>query len=203
MKKIFKEMITLMYMSTLFTSCNQKSKIVSCGLDMVSATSQVSLAFSTERYQSKLSTFKIYIGAIDDFKENWDNDLWGCNPGYGTFAINRMVRDINEQTIKNDYFILDDFPDYEKYPLKSKAIENIGDVVIPIYTGYIFNTFDFDTISLEEGIISYLIVYYDDVNSKEFEENVYLYGIDWGGSLMFEKNDNGITFYTLYEWSEK
>lgn len=42
-------------------------------------------------------------------------------------------------------------------------------------------------IDLAKGKIGYHIVFYDDINQKLFDENVYLYGIYWGGTMNFEK----------------
>ena len=89
---------------------------------------------------------------------------------------------------------MDDFPNDEKYPLTYETIEGTTDGVIMHYSSFIVNNFDFSTIDISKGIIGYYLCYYDDVNSKEFEENVYLYGISWGGKLSFEKVDETIVF---------
>lgn len=116
-----------------------------------------------------------------------ENDLWGCNPGYGKFAINREIKTEAGETFKNDYMIIDDFPNEEKYLLTYETIEGTVDGVIPHYRGYIEDTFDFSSIDLAKGKIGYHIVFYDDINQKLFDENVYLYGIYWGGTMNFEK----------------
>ena len=89
---------------------------------------------------------------------------------------------------------MDDFPNDEKYPLTYEAIEGTTDGVISHYEEFVVNTFDFNTINVLRGSIGFYLCYYDDVNSKEFEENVYLYGISWGGKLNFEKIDETIIF---------
>lgn len=157
-------------------------------------TSQVGLAFKAESEQSLNATFDVYIGARKGFAENWQNNLWECNPGYGKFAINRVIEDEAGNELQNDYIILNDFPNDEKYPLTYETIEGTVDGVIMHYEGFVTNKFDFSLLSILKGSIGYYICYYDDVNSKQFEENVYLYGISWGGKLNFEKNDKVVVF---------
>lgn len=83
--------------------------------------------------------------------------------------------------------IIDDFPNEEKYLLTYETIEGTVDGVIPHYSGYIEDTFDFSSIDLAKVKIGYHIVFYDDINQKLFDENVYLYGIYCGGTMNFEK----------------
>lgn len=160
-----------------------------------SSTSQVGLAFKAEKGQSLNATFNVYIGARKGFAKDWENDLWGCNPGYGAFVINRVIEDKAGNELQCDYIELDDFPDDEKYPLSYETIEGTTDGVIMHYEGFVTDTFDFGSINISEGHIGYYICYYDDVNQRPFEENCYLYGISWGGKLNFKKNDgNRVSF---------
>ena len=90
--------------------------------------------------------------------------------------------------------ILDDFTNEEKYLLTYEAIEGMPDAVILHYSGYIEDTFDFSSIDLAKGKIGYYIVYFDDINKKPFDENVYQYGIYWGGTMNFEIVNEEIVF---------
>lgn len=157
-------------------------------------TSQVSLSFKTKIKQSLNATFDVYVGARKGFANDWENDLWGCNPGYGAFAIYRVIEDEAGNEIQDDYIILDDFPNDEKYPLTYETIEGTCDGVIMHYEGFVTDTFDFSRIDAIKGRIVYFICYYGDINQKEFAGNCYLYGISWGGKLNFEKNDDTVTF---------
>ena len=133
-----------------------------------SSTSQVGLAFKAEKEQSLNATFNVYIGARKGFAKDWENDLWGCNPGYGTFVINRVIEDKAGNELQCDYIELDDFPDDEKYPLSYETIEGTTDGVIMHYEGFVTDTFDFGSIDISEGHVGYYICYYDDVNQKPF-----------------------------------
>lgn len=158
------------------------------------ATSQVGLAFKAEKEQSLNATFNVYVGARKGFAEDWQNDLWGCNPGHGKFAINRVIEDEKSNEIKNDFIVLDDFPDDEKYPLTYETIEGTIDGVVMHYEGFVVDTYDFSSIDVSKGSIGYYICYYDDINQMPFEGDYYLYGVSWGGKLNFEKKDENIVF---------
>ena len=54
--------------------------------------------------------------------------------GYGKFAINREIKTEAGETFKNDYMIIDDFPNEEKYLLTYETIEGTVDGVIPHYS---------------------------------------------------------------------
>jgi hypothetical protein len=60
------------------------------------------------------------------------------------------------------------------------------------FKGYAAYPFDFSTINADKGYIGFFICFYDDIHSKPFEENCYLYGISWGGKLTFEKTGEDI-----------
>lgn len=192
--------LSLIACSLALVSCNDQptSSILNVGFNEYHGTSgptsQVGLAFTAEDEQPLNATFDVYVGVRKGFTEAWASDLWECNPGYGKFAINRVIEDEEGNELKSDYIILDDFPNDEKYPLTYETIEGTTDGVIMHYSSFIVNNFDFSTIDISKGIIGYYLCYYDDVNSKEFEENVYLYGISWGGKLSFEKVDETIVF---------
>ena len=188
------KLLALIAIASLLVGCNNvnKDKYILVGFNKFygssNPTSQVGLAFRVEREQS------LYFGARKGFTEDWKNDLWECNPGYGTFAINRIIEDEAGKEIQSDFIILEDFPNDEKYPLTYETIEGTVDGVIMHYEGYMTNTFNFTSIETLKGSIGYYICYYDDVNQKPFEGDYYLYGISWGGKLNFEKNDNFVIF---------
>lgn len=192
--------LSLIACSLVLASCNDQpnSSILNVGFNEYHGASgptpQVGLAFTADGEQPLNATFDVYVGVRKGFTELWESDLWECNPGYGKFAINRVIENEEGNELQSDYIILDDFPNDEKYPLTYEAIEGTTDGVISHYEEFVVNTFDFNTIDVLRGSIGFYLCYYDDVNSKEFEENVYLYGISWGGKLNFEKIDETIIF---------
>ena len=192
--------LSLIACSLVLASCNDQpnSSILNVGFTEYHGASgptpQVGLAFTADGEQPLNATFDVYVGVRKGFTELWESDLWECNPGYVKFAINRVIENVEGNELQSDYIILDDFPNDEKYPLTYEAIEGTTDGVISHYEEFVVNTFDFNTIDVLRGSIGFYLCYYDDVNSKEFEENVYLYGISWGGKLNFEKIDETIIF---------
>ena len=200
MKTNLKRIFAISIVSLTLCGCNEGTNavILRVGFDKCSGfsapTSQVGLAFTSKNKQSLNASFDVYVGTRKGFSEDWKNDLWGCNPGYGKFVINREIKTEAGETFKNDYMIIDDFPNEEKYLLTYETIKGTVDGVIPHYSDYIADTFDFSSIDLEKGKIGYFIVYYDDINKKPFEENVYQYGVYWGGAMSFKKTDGEIVF---------
>lgn len=194
------KLLTLIASAIALVSCNGQSNstLVEVGFNEYHGSSgptcQVGLAFTSNNEQSLNATFNVYVGARKGFVEDWRNDLWGCNPGYGKFAINKVIEDEAGNELQSDYIVLDDFPNDEKYPLTYETIEGTTDGVIMHYEGFVTNTIDFGLIDALKGSIGYYICYYDDGNSRVFDENVYLYGISWGGKLSFEKNDKSVIF---------
>lgn len=194
-------LLTLIASVIVLVSCNngqQNSSFVEVGFNeyhgLSNPTSQVGLAFKAKNEQSLNATFDVYIGARKGFAEAWRNDLWQCNPGYGKFAINRVIEDEIGNELQSDFIILDDFPNDEKYPLTYESIEGTIDGVVMHYEGFVTNAIDFSSIDVLKGSIGYYICYYDDVNQKPFEGNYYLYGISWGGKLNFKRNKENVVF---------
>ncbi|MDL2292560.1 hypothetical protein LJC17_03110 [Acholeplasma sp. OttesenSCG-928-E16] len=162
-------------------------------------TSRVSLGAKALKSQDIKSKFTISFGAVEGFEKDWNDDLFECNPGYGTFAIQREIRTKNEFVIQTDYKFLPDFPSDEKYLLEQISIPDTMDGYVSSYSYSFEDEFDFSLVDLEQGYINYAILYYDDIKEQPFEDNVYLYGIDWGGKFSFNKKGSIVEFDTGYE----
>lgn len=181
------KLLTLIASASLLVGCNEvdTDNYLSVGFNEFHGssypTSQVGLAFTTESKQSLKATFDVFVGARKGFARDWENDLWECNQGYGTFAINRVIEDEAGNEIQSVFIILDDFPDDEKYLLTYETIEGTVDGLIMHYEGYVTNTIDFSSVECLKGSIGYVGRYY-------------LYGISWGGKLNFEKNGEFVIF---------
>ncbi len=200
MKSETKKMISVFLVSFLLFGCNGNSESKVIRMDfgeyhgVSNPTSQVGLAFTAESMQSFNATFNVYVGAIEGFAENWENDSWGCNPGYGKFAVQREITNEAGDVVSCTYKILEDFPNDEKYPLIYETIEGTLDGYIMHFSWNYTDTFDFSTIESDNGKIEYFILYYDDVKEEALDGNIYLYGISWGDGLHFEKKENEVFF---------
>jgi hypothetical protein len=158
---------------------------------------QVALTFAAKKKQPLNASFDIYPAARQGFLQDWEEDVWKCNPGYGKFAVEREISDENGKLLRQDYYILDGFPSDGKfvldYQIVKGQVEGMDDVVLH-FTDYIVNTFDFSSLDVSKGKIAFFIVYFDDRNNQPFETNVYQYGIDWGDEAGFEISGEEVTF---------
>ena len=98
MKTNLKKVFAISIISLTLCGCNEgeNATILKVGFDKCSGSSaptpQVGLAFTSKNKQSLNATFDVYVGARKGFSVDWKNNLWGCNPGYGKFAINREIK---------------------------------------------------------------------------------------------------------------
>lgn len=219
MKDVLKKMLIAAALASFLTSCisrnadvgvssdrNVSSSLVSVGEIFHSDAyvysgneiqPQVALTFAAKKKQPLNASFDIYPAARQGFLQDWEEDVWKCNPGYGKFAVKREIHDENGNLLRQDYYILDGFPSDEKfvldYQIVKGRVEGMDDVVLH-FTDYIVNTFDFSSLDVSKGTIAFFIVYFDDRNNKPFETNVYQYGIDWGDEAGFEISGEEVTF---------
>lgn len=197
----FLKSIPLFLVSSVLLSCSPNTNneisfgFLSHGESYI--TSRVALGLKANNKQSLLSSFNIYIGAVKGFEEKWNNDYFKCNPGHGYFAVGRRILDDKENLLETSFKPFLDFPNDEKYSLIQKDIEGTYDGYQSLFSYFYTDEFDFSTIKISKGFICYSILFYDDINMEPFKENVYQYGIDWGGQLSFEIKDNSmISFKT-------
>lgn len=108
-------------------SLNEDGKVLRFNLDYIGAASRAGPGFSVPEEQSLNASFKVCAGSRKGFGEDWKNDLRKCSPVYGTFAIDREISEQKGNLLKED-FLLDEFPDDEKYTLIYETIEGQGDV---------------------------------------------------------------------------
>ena len=54
--------------------------------------------------------FEVYAGHQDTFVDEWNNNIFGFNPGVGCFAINRVILNKDNIVISNEFVSLPDFP---------------------------------------------------------------------------------------------
>ena len=156
--------------------------------------SEVSLGFKTKRVQPFDSKFNVYIGAEKGFAEEYVKYCSEKALDNGKFAINRVIVKEKGQVLDNEYIVLDDFPNDEKYPLTREIVKGKEDVYVVHYSGYYVDSFDFGSINDEKGMISYSICYYDTMNKKRIDIP-FLSGESGGGMLCFEKKDGGVSFF--------
>lgn len=195
MMRNLRKAFVLSVLPLLLASCNKSNTLeVALGeFHTCQPVSRVSLAFKTEREQPLDSKFNVYIGADKGFAEDYEKYCSENNINNGKFAIHRVIQNEKEQKLNDEYIVLDDFPNDEKYPLTRKMVKGKEDVYVVNYTGYYVDSFDFDSVNEVKGMISYSISYYDTVDKKQIDFP-FLAGESGGGMLHFEKKNNAVSF---------
>lgn len=190
-----RNIMCILLLASLMTSCGKATDdIIKTWDGFGDGMSIVHSDFSAKRNQNeKEAEFTVYFGAGKGFTRYWNEDRYGCNPGYGTFAIRRQIYD-EQSVIDTQYTFITDFPDDEKYAIICDNSDHILDVTRIEYKYSLIMTFDFSTLSFSKGKIGYSLCYYDDVNQQEFKSNVYSYGISWPNPINFERKDGIVTF---------
>lgn len=193
-----RKFINLLLLLSLLTSCSNNDEYVSAGLSIYEGNCtpsvRISIGLKAKRVQEFESTIDVYFGARKSFCKAWKNNEYGCNPGYGTFAINRVIFNNYEDVLSESYTMLYDFPNENKYIMSEEVFEGKIYRYRYNYTDFITFTYDFSLLEIDEGIIGYFICYYDDINNKEFDDvAVYRYGINRREAFRFKKNNENKT----------
>lgn len=192
-----RKFINLMLLLPFLASCSGNDEYISAGFNQVigqsNPTSQVGVGLKAKKVQTFESSFDVYVGARLGFAKEWEKDEYHLNPGFGTFAIRRTIYNDNDKAVSHFYKMLYDFPNDEKYPMKIESIKGSFDGYKTNFTTFFTFNYDFSLIDFDEGTIAFFVVYYDDINDKEYEGNVFqYYGTD-SESFRFKKNKDNKT----------
>ena len=195
MMRNLRKIFALSVLPLLLVSCNKSNTLeVALGeFHTCQPVSRVSLAFKTEREQPLDSKFNVYIGADKGFAEDYEKYCSENNINNGKFAIHRVIENEKEQKLNDEYIVLDDFPNDEKYPLTRKTVKGKEDVYVVNYKGYYVDSFDFESVDEIKGTIFYSISYYDTADKKQIDPS-FLAGESGGGMLHFEKKNDAVSF---------
>lgn len=130
--------------------------------------------------------FEVYAGHQDTFVDEWNNNVFGLNPGVGCFAINRVILDKDNIVISNEFVSLPDFP-------SRKYIFTFNNKNHNLYT-ITYNFSFIDSFSIPENILfghlEYDIVLID---NGTIIEDVFTFG-QMFVSLNFEIKDSKCSF---------
>lgn len=196
MMRNLRKIFALSVLPLLLVSCNKSNTLeVTLGeFHTCQPVSRVSLAFKTEREQPLDSKLNVYIGADKGFAEDYEKYCSENNINNGKFAIHRVIENEKEQKLNDEYIVLDDFPNDEKYPLTRKTVKGKEDAYVVNYKGYYVDSFDFESVDEIKGTISYSISYYDTADKKQIDFS-FLAGESGGGMLHFEKKNDAVSFF--------
>lgn len=130
--------------------------------------------------------FEVYAGHQDTFVDEWNNNIFGFNPGVGCFAINRVILNKDNIVISNEFVSLPDFP-------SKKYIFTFNNKNHNLYT-ITYNYSFIDSFSIPKNILfghlKYNIVLID---NDTIIENVFTFG-QMFASLNFEVKDSKCSF---------
>ncbi len=181
------------------TACGANNEYITFGMNPIYHHSEPTPQISTggellEVNNTKVSV-KVYLGAIGEFTQNWEKDVLDLDPAIGVFKLSRVIHEADSKNETTDYIkTLNDFPNYELYPLNYQHIEGTTDGVIPKYTYSTIDRFDFGELKFNEGYVQYNIVYVEKATNEE-DNSFYLYGISVG-SFSFKVADGILDFNT-------
>ena len=153
-------------------------------------------AVKTKKIQESVVNFIVYTGYTKGFIDKWNNDAWESNPGYGKFAVERVICDRSGMEISSHIYPLNDFEDENKYSVQAVCtMEGTDTVTFRDFSFHFEDEFHLDEIPIEQGYIFYRIILVDE-NNQIIVANLKcgISAID----LYFKKVDNQITF-SLYD----
>ena len=204
-------LLMLMIFSLFVTGCEQTkdkfpendngdSEYVEAGLYFSNNSSEptpwLATAIKAQKTQETVVNFTVYAGYEKDFFDKWNNNAWETNPGYGTFAVERVVCDRSGEEIYSHIHLLNDFEDENKYSVQVVSTkQGTNAVMFRDFSFHFEDEFDFNEISIDEGYVFYRIILVND-NNQIIAVNLKC-GISVG-NLYFKKADNQVTF-SLYD----
>ncbi|MBQ2883271.1 MAG: hypothetical protein IJE43_05805 [Alphaproteobacteria bacterium] len=210
-RSICRVLLILMIFSLFVTGCGQNidtnhdnnnggNEYIEAGLYFDNNSSEptpwLATAIKAQKTQETVVNFTVYAGYEKDFFDKWNNNAWKTNPGYGTFAVERVFCDRNGEEVYSHIYLLNDFEDENKYSVQVVSTEQGSDAVMFRNFSFHFeDEFDFNEISIDQGYIFYRIILVND-NNQIIAVNLKC-GISVG-NLYFEKAGNQITF-SLYD----
>lgn len=198
-KKMKRGFIGMLLFGLLLSACstgNNDSRFVESGFSISNESNEptpwLATAIKSSSRQESIASFTVHAGYISGFIDKWNDDAFESNPGYGKFALQRIIKDKNEMEISIYTYDLPDFYDENKYLVGVKSTDDGSDKIVSRdFTFKFEETIDFETISVEQGSIYYDICLVDD-NNQVINDNLKC-GISLG-FLYFEKSGNQIIF---------
>lgn len=153
-------------------------------------------AIKAKKTQESVVNFTIYAGYQQGFIDKWNNDAWKSNPGYGVFAMERVICDRNGTVISSNIFQLNDFECENNYLVRAVSIaEGTDAVTFRDFSFHFEDELDIDEFAIDQGYIFYRIILVDGDNK------IIVTDFNCGESaidLYFKKVADQITF-SLYD----
>lgn len=147
----------------------------------------VKFALKCKKKQEGIVNIDIFVGRPSFFTENWDNgsSLYR-NPGYGLFAVKRIITNDVTEEMFIDYIPLDDFAHNNKYLVE---FHNHKNTIERVFHDFFTDSIDFGNIPLSNGDIYYRFTYLDDAGKEEIP-HVITFGAEGLGPIHFQMEDS-------------
>lgn len=203
--KLKRILLPLALITTFLTGCTNSANTIEVDLGGLDQYVVVGSGYKVMKEEPLNATFDVYFGAETLFSTMWNDGHIGNNPGVGSFAIGMYIYDDNNNEIANKMVNIEDFLNYEKYPIRHEENKNpsfFGRSFLEYHTDI---TYDFSTIDVKKGYITIYITYYDGVNSDRETCYYYMEGIVTNNSqtkaLAFQKGNDSVRFeYKMEEF---
>lgn len=179
-------------------SGNANDAIVIKGFDSVfgqnSEAPRVQVGIKCLREQSTRLNIDVYFGAVKGYDEDWGKNNIAIDEEFLItesifFALKRIILDNDKNVIDDDYYVIEDFPNFNKYPLHHKYIEGTTDGYTVSFDYCLNDEIDIlDYSGMSEGIIFYRMVIYDIDKKEEINLNLDSLGED----VSFEVVDTNV-----------
>lgn len=192
-----KFIVVLLSLFLLVACSNQtNSDMIESGFSLGDGASEstpwISTAIRSKKKQDNISDLEIYVGHYYNFMEKWNEDIWSSNPGYGKFAIQRIILDEKREIYSEKFFDLVNFGD-DSYLVTYNYDDEIPNKVNSIEFRYSFiDTINFEQITIQNGLVKYSIQLVDE-NYAIITDKLN-FAISINSMLNFTKNGTSITF---------
>lgn len=149
------------------------------------------IATKTKKEQETNVNVLVYAGYSKGFMNKWNENVFGSNPGYGKFSLQRIIMDRNNNEILKSFYDLPSFADENKYEVSVHSEEGTDKVKCLDFKYNLEDACSLDEIAINQGIIMYNFCLRDENNS--IIKNDFNCGVSTG-YLNFEKINNKIMF---------
>ncbi len=135
---------------------------------------------------------EVNLGHYEGFSDDWNENLYGTNLGYGDFSLIRCIKDAEDGLVSQTFFTVSDFPSGD-YDFQTRSTDGSNKESVT------FNYSLKDTFDIPDGLTVGSVAYSVGIT---YENEVVVDNIKCGiflSTLYFEIKNNACTFY-IYEY---
>lgn len=193
-----KTILIINFLLPLLFACskgNVENIFVESGFNFNSNNSEptpwLATAIKAKKKQENKANLNVSAGYMRGFIEKRNDDGFLTNPGYGTFALERVIENKDKTNKLINFYNLPNFEDESKYMLRVKMIDDSDGIASREFSYSFEDYFDIEQITFEQGLVYYKICLLDENN--ELITDIIQCGISIG-AIYFSKINNKILF---------